>query len=124
MGDIEIFFSLITIFLVINIIFIILKFAFYKNILFVQNLSKNNKNNFYECGVKPISQKIININVNYLLLSIFFILYDSELLFIVPLVYGFNVITIYDFILIILYLLLIILSLMIDFEKNSLIWQN
>ena len=120
MGDIEVFFSLFTIFLVINIIFIILKFLFYKNILFVQNLSKNNKNNFYECGVKPISQKVINININYLLLSIFFILYDSELLFIIPFIYNFNFITIYDLTLLLVYLLLIITSLIIDFEKNSL----
>ena len=121
MGDIEILLSLITIFLLINIIFIILKFFFYKNILLVQNLSKSNKHTFYECGVKPISQKIVTFNVNYLLLSIFFILYDSELLFIVPLVYSFNFITFIDLVLILIYLILIIISLLIDFEKNSLI---
>lgn len=124
MGDIEILFSLLTILLLINVIFITLKFFFYKNILFVQNLSKNNKHNFYECGVKPISQKIVTVNVNYLLLSIFFILYDSELLFIVPLVYAFNCITFIDLTLIFIYIILIIISLLIDFEKNSLIWQN
>ena len=124
MGDLEILFSFITILLIINIIFIILKFFFYKNTLFINNLSKNNKNNFYECGVKPISQKIIKFNVNYLLLSIFFILYDSELLFIVPIIYNFNFITLLDILIILIYLILIICSLIIDFEKNSLIWQN
>ena len=124
MGDIEIFFTFITIFFLINTIFLLLKFIFYKNILFIQNISKNNKNNFYECGVKPISQKIINFNINYLLLSIFFILYDSELLLIIPIVYNFNFMTLSDFSLLYLYIILIIVSLFIDFEKNSLIWQN
>ena len=87
-------------------------------------MSTSNKHNFYECGVKPTSQKIINFNINYLLLSIFFILYDSELLFIIPLIYNFNFITLIDFSLILIYLVLIIISLLIDFEKNSIIWQN
>ena len=121
MGDIEILFSFITILFLINAIFIILKFIFYKNIMFINSLSKNNKNNFYECGVRPASQKVIQFNINYLLLSIFFILYDSELLFIVPLVYNFNFITLLDILVILIYLILIAVSLLIDFEKNSLI---
>ena len=121
MGDIEILFSVITILLLINIIFIILKFILYKNIIFINNLSKNNKHNFYECGVRPVSQKIVQFNINYLLLSIFFILYDSELLFIVPLIYSFNFITLLDILIILIYLILIIISLIIDFEKNSLV---
>ena len=124
MGDVEIFFSFISIILLTNIIFILLKYVFYKNIFYIQNLSKNNKYNFYECGVKPVSQHIMNFNVNYALLSIFFILYDSELLFIVPIIYNLNFFTASDFLLFIFYLFLIILSLCIDFEKNSLVWQN
>ena len=123
MGDIEILFAIITIIITINIIFIILKYIFYKNIVLIYNIHKNNKHNFYECGVKPISQNIINFNLNYLLLSIFFILYDSELLFIVPIVYNFNFFTLLDIILIFIYLCLIIISLLIDFQKNSLVWQ-
>ena len=123
MGDVEILFALITIFVTINIIFIILKYIFYKNIISIYNINKNNKHNFYECGVKPLSQNIITFNLNYLLLSIFFILYDSELLFIVPIIYNFNFFTLLDIILIIIYLVLIIISLIIDFQKNSLVWQ-
>ena len=123
MGDIEILFALLTIFITINVIFIILKYVFYKNIVSIYNIHKNNKHNFYECGVKPISQNVITFNLNYLLLSIFFILYDSELLFIVPIIYNFNFFTSLDIILIFIYLLLIVISLIIDFQKNSLVWQ-
>lgn len=116
-------FMLITIFVTINIIFIVLKYIFYKNIVIIYNIHKSNKHNFYECGVKPISQNIITFNLNYLLLSIFFILYDSELLFIIPIIYNFNFFTLLDINLIFIYFCLIIISLIIDFQKNSLVWQ-
>lgn len=121
MGDIEILFAFITILIVINLIFIILKYIFYKNIISIYNINKNNKHNFYECGIKPISQNVITFNLNYILLSIFFMLYDSELLFIIPIIYNFNFFTLLDVILIFIYLLLIIISLIIDFQKNALV---
>ena len=123
MGDVEVLFAFITIIILINVIFIILKYIFYKNIVSIYNIHKSNKHNFYECGIKPISQNVITFNLNYLLLSIFFILYDSELLFILPIIYNFNFFTLLDLILIFIYLALIIVSLIVDFQKNALVWQ-
>ena len=123
MGDIDIFFSIISILLLLFIIFFILKYYFYKNFFIKINSQILNKNNFYECGLKPLNQNIPSISITYLLIALFFILYDSELLFIIPFIYSFNFINMTEFYLLLFYLFLIVVSLFIDFDKHALSWQ-
>ena len=42
------------------------------------------RKDFYECGFRPQNQKPIQVPIQFLLVCIFFLLYDIELIFIFP----------------------------------------
>ena len=44
------------------------------------------RRDFYECGFRPTSQKTIRLPIQFLLICIFFLLYDIELVFLFPFV--------------------------------------
>ena len=122
MGDLEILYAIITTLLIVVIIFVLLRSNFIRT-LFTQVISKTAKKDFYECGLKPISQHTPTISIQYFTLAVFFILYDSELLFILPLLTVADTLNFIDFALLIFYLFLLIYSLIVDFNKNVLTWQ-
>ncbi len=123
MGDIELIYYIGTTLGVVSVIFFLLRSNFIRNIFLTTNLTNNSKKDFYECGLRPISQYTPNFSIQYLILSVFFLLYDSELLFILPILTVFDNFNLYDIVLLLFYFGLLIISLVIDFKKNMLIWQ-
>ena len=81
---------------------------------------KKSRKDFYECGFKPQVQRIIKISIQFLLISVFFLLYDIELVFLFPFVSSFTYIGFYDFLLLILFFLVLFKSLNIDYERHAL----
>ena len=81
------------------------------------------KKQFYECGFKSISDINIQINLNFVMLCIFLILYDIEFTFLFPILFNFLNISLYHFIIYILFIISIIGSLYYDIQSNSLNWQ-
>ena len=122
LGDLEILYTILTTLLIIIIIFLLLRSNFIKTI-FTHVISKTAKKDFYECGLKPISQHTPTISIQYFTLAVFFILYDSELLFVLPLLTVADTLNFVDFLLLTIYLFLLIFSLIVDFNKNVLTWQ-
>lgn len=111
MGDFEILIHIIVTISVLGTIFLILRSYSFRN-FFLKNVIKDeDKKNFYECGLKPTHQFTPNISIQYVILSLFFLLYDSELLFLIPILTNYHTFTCIDVILISLFLFLLILSL-------------
>lgn len=92
----------------------------FKDILRRFGFIKKSRKDFYECGFRPQSQRIIKVSIQFLLICIFFLLYDIELVFLFPFVSGFTFTGIYDFLLLILFFFILLKSLAIDYERHAL----
>ena len=113
-------------------------FFFFKNVLFFSLIfwallllssyfykikNQNSKRHFCECGFKSLSDVNIQINVNFVMLCVFLILYDIEFTLLFPLLFNIWSINILQYIFFIIFIALIIASLFYDWQTNSLGWQ-
>jgi len=78
------------------------------------------RRDFYECGFKPQTQKPIKVSIQFILICIFFLLYDIELVFLFPFVSGFTFTGVYDLFLIMFFFFVLFVSLNIDYERHAL----
>ncbi len=81
------------------------------------------KRNFYECGFKSISDINIQININFIMICVFLILYDIEFTFLFPVLFNFWLSDLYQFLLFSLFVFFILVSLYYDIMLNALSWQ-
>ncbi len=83
--------------------------------------SKNNKqkNQFYECGFKAISELNIQLNLNFSIVCVFLILYDVEFIFMYPFFFNFFLVNISSFFIFFIFLFFIFYSLIYDTIQNS-----
>lgn len=86
MGSFEVIHFWLMVIVLVTIIVVILSIFSYKNLLNRFGLRSILRKDFYECGFKPISQKPIQLSIQFFILCIFFILYDIELIFSFPLI--------------------------------------
>ena len=124
MGDFEVFLITISIILLTTVLYNILTFLSYKDVLRRFGLMKASRRDFYECGFKPQVQRPIKVSIQFLLICVFFLLYDIELVFLFPFVSGFTFTGLYDLLLLILFFLVLLTSLNIDYERHALYWQE
>lgn len=124
MGDFEVLLIVLsTMFLAIAVYNIITILTF-KDILRRFGLLKASRRDFYECGFKPQTQKPIKISIQFLMICVFFLLYDIELVFLFPFVSGFAFTGLYDTLLITFFFLIFFVSLNVDYERHALLWQE
>lgn len=81
------------------------------------------KKQFYECGFKVISDVNLQINLNFILLCVFLILYDIEFTLLFPALLNFSNIVVFQYVIFLLFVVLIVLSLYYDIQMNALSWQ-
>lgn len=81
------------------------------------------KRHFCECGFKSLSDINIQININFVMLCVFLILYDIEFTLIFPILFNLWNISFIQYLYMLLFVLLIIASLFYDWQTNSLSWQ-
>lgn len=43
-----------------------------------------NKNSVYECGFQSFNEEILNFNIQYYIIAILFLIFDLEVMFILP----------------------------------------
>ena len=91
MGDYEVASSTLSIFILTTLIYNLLTFLSFKDILRRFGFMKNTRRDFYECGFKPQTQKPIKVSIQFLIICVFFLLYDIELVFLFPFVSGYRV---------------------------------
>lgn len=89
------------------------------------NKKKNHffKKKYYECGFSSLSDINISININFLLIGVFLILYDIEFTFLFPFIINIDIVNVYSFMVFTTFYLLIIVSLLYDWQRDALDWQ-
>ena len=121
MGDFEIFFSTFSITILGFIIYNVINALSFRDILRRFGFLKIARRDFYECGFRPTSQKPIRVPMQFLLICIFFLLYDIELVFLFPLVSASTFIGLFDLLLLIFFFAVLLVSLVIDFNRHALV---
>lgn len=120
LGDFEILFNYTSVVILAFIIYNVINCFSFKNLLKRFGFLKISRRDFYECGFKPQSQKPVQLPIQFLLICVFFLLYDIELVFLFPYVSGILFAGFYDLLLLVLFFLLFLLSLIIDYERHAL----
>lgn len=123
MGDFEIFAAVISATFLGVLIYNIVSMVTYRDLLRRFGIFKTARRDFYECGFRPQTQKPVRFPIQFLLICVFFLLYDIELIFLFPLVSACTFIAFHDLFLIGFFFLLFLLSLVVDFNRHALTWQ-
>lgn len=121
-GDFEIFTSVCTITILSFIIYNLINLFSFKNLLKRFGFLKIARRDFYECGFRPTCQKTIRLPIQFLLICIFFLLYDIELVFLFPLVSAITVIGLTDWLLVFFFFSVLLISLIFDHNRHALAW--
>jgi len=121
MGDFEIFLAISSVTLLGFVIYNVINAFTFRNLLKRFGFLKVARRDFYECGFRPTTQKPVRIPVQFLLICIFFLLYDIELVFLFPLVSASTFLGLFDFFLVMFFFFMLLLSLVVDFNRHALI---
>jgi NADH:ubiquinone oxidoreductase subunit 3 (subunit A) len=119
-GDFEVFLAIITITMLAIIVYNAITSLSFKDILRRVGFLKSSRRDFYECGFKPQNQRPIKVSLQFLLICVFFLLYDIELVFLFPYVSGYIFTGLYDIFLLILFFGVLFASLNVDYERHAL----
>lgn len=120
LGDFELFFNYFSVLILALIIYNVISSFSYKNLLKRFGFLKISRRDFYECGFRPQTQKPIRLPIQFLLICIFFLLYDIELVFLFPYVSGITFSGFYDSALIFFFFIFFLFTLAIDYERHAL----
>merc|ERR1712018_69205 len=119
----DIFLSSASVFFLGFIIYNVINSFSFRELLKRFGFLKRSRRDFYECGFRPLTQKVIRLPIQFLLICIFFLLYDIELIFLFPFVSAISFIQAYDLLLIILFFSVLFFSLVFDVNRHALVWQ-
>ncbi len=123
MGDFEVFLNYLSVMILGTIVYNIINCFAFRDLLKRFGFLKISRKDFYECGFRPQTQKPIRLPIQFLLICVFFLLYDIELVFLFPYISGLVFSGFYDFILLIFFFLLFFFSLIVDYDRHALYWQ-
>lgn len=90
---------------------------------FYNTESNKVKQDFYECGFKSLSDYCFTINTSVLVVMVFVVLYDIELLFLIPYLVCYDYYTIYKKTSILFFILCIFLTFVIDMYEDVIEWN-
>jgi len=121
LGDFEIFFSTFSLTILGFLIYNVINAFSFRDLLKRFGFLKIARRDFYECGFRPTSQKPIRVPIQFLLICVFFLLYDIELVFLFPLVSAITFIGLFDITLILFFFTALLISLIIDFNRHALV---
>ena len=99
MGEFELILVVLSVILLAVVVFTIINILTFKDLIRRFGLLKATRRDFYECGFKPQKQQVIKISIQFIIICIFFLLYDIELVFLFPFVSGFSFTGLYDLLL-------------------------
>ena len=123
LGDFEIFFAASSVTVLGFIIYNVINCFSFRDLLKRFGFLKIARRDFYECGFRPVTQKTIRLPIQFLLICVFFLLYDIELIFLFPFVSGITFLGLYDSLIIFFFFIVLFISLVFDFNRHALVWQ-
>jgi len=120
LGDFEIFFATVSVIILGFIIYNVINSFSFRDLLKRFGFAKVARRDFYECGFRPTTQKTIRLPIQFLLICVFFLLYDIELIFLFPFVSAITFVGFYDILLLVFFFTVLLFSLVIDFNRHAL----
>jgi len=106
------------------LIFILIGFLlFFLSFLLVYQKPNNEKISSYECGFNPFSDARNKFEIRYYLISILFIIFDLELLFLFPWVICFNSLNIQGILSMVFFLFLLTIGFIYEWYEGALDWN-
>jgi NADH:ubiquinone oxidoreductase subunit 3 (subunit A) len=120
LGDFELLFNYGSVIILGIVVYNVINCFAFRDLLKRFGFLKIARRDFYECGFRPQTQKPIRMPIQFLLICVFFLLYDIELVFLFPYVSGIMFAGLYDFLLLVLFFVLFFLSLIVDYERHAL----
>lgn len=124
MGDFEALINYGTAIILGVIIYNVINSFTFRSLIHRFGSSKISRKDFYECGFRPTNQEPVRLSIQFMLICIFFLLYDIELIFLFPYVSGLFEMGAQDFLLIVFFFSCFLGSLFIDYERHALYWQK
>jgi len=106
--------------LIFSIIFWLLTFL---GEYFFKGKNHKTKKNFYECGFKSVNDIDLQFNFNFLIICVFLVLYDIEFILMMPFLVNLYYVNFFSLIVFLTFFILIIISLLYDWQANALNWQ-
>lgn len=77
----------------------------------------------YECGFHPFEDPRQNFNVRFYLVSIIFIVFDLEIIFLFPWVISFNSLNFFSFEVMLVFLIILTIGFIYEWLKGALVWE-
>lgn len=105
---------------VVSILFWLL--TFFGN-YFYDRFEYKNREDYYECGFKTTSDLNFNLNFSFFISGIFLVLYDIELIFLIPFLFNYEVFSINAIFSYLLLLFVIFFTLIIDVWTETVEWN-
>lgn len=101
----------------------LLTYLTYRYIINKFGILKNERKTFYECGFKPHTQKPITMSIQFFLICLLFILFDTDLLFLYPFITNNLTTTFVDFLFFLFIICLLFITWFIDYKNNGFEWK-
>lgn len=92
-------------------------------ILWTQKVYDIEKISAYECGFHPFEDTRQKFNVRFYLVSILFIIFDLEITFLFPFAANLKNVSIFSFIIILLFLIILTIGFIYEWLKGALEWE-
>jgi len=101
----------------------LLTYLTYRYIINRFHILKNERKSFYECGFKPNTQKPIIVSLQFYVICLLFILFDTDLLFLYPFVTTSITSTLVDLILFLFIIFILFISWFLDYKNSGFDWK-
>lgn len=96
--------------------------VFLVSYLFVPRYSDFEKISVYECGFEPFEETRAFVDINFYLVGILFVVFDVELIYMVPVIYTFEYLSVAGFITLCFFLFLVFLGFFFEWLVGALKW--
>lgn len=77
----------------------------------------------YECGFEPFSDMSGTFDIKFYLLAMLFMIFDLEIMFLLPWVIGFDMLTLGSLLLFIWFTVILVIAFVYEWLKGALDWQ-
>lgn len=119
-GDFDVLFIYMSVLILGVVVYNLINYFTFKDILRRFGFLKIARRDYYECGFRPQTQKPIQLSIQFLLICIFFLLYDIELIFLFPYISGILFTGFFDFLLLLFFFFFFLLSIILDYNRHAL----
>lgn len=117
-------FDYLAIFYYLALVLILSAVLVFASILLIARNYDVEKNSAYECGFHPFNDTRIKFDVRFYLVAILFIVFDLEVVFLLPWVSVFTASTgLFEYLSVILFLVILLVGFYYEWQKGALDWE-